>query len=73
MKIELGNVGIGEVFAYDGALFVSLPFNWEENAYKNLCIAVRNPFEYNSGDEYIFPEDTLVEFVTENSLKTLIP
>lgn len=70
--IEVGNVGIGGVFAYKDALFVVLPFNWEENKYKNLCIAVRNPFEYDTGNEYYFNENTMVKEIDKKDLKTLL-
>lgn len=70
--IEVGNIGIGGVFAYDDALFVVLPFNWEENKYKNLCIAVRNPFEYDTGNEYCFDENTMVKEIEKKDLKTLL-
>ena len=71
--IELGNVGVGDLFVYDGALFVVMPFNWEENKYKNLCIAVKNPFEYDKGNEYCFMETTMVQPITKTELKQFIP
>ena len=47
-RIEIGNIGIGGVFAYEDAIFVVMPFNWEENKYKNLCIADRKSTRLNS-------------------------
>lgn len=71
-RIEIGNVGIGGVFAYEDAIFVVMPFNWEENKYKNLCIAVRNPFDYDVGNEYYFNENTMVTEITKKDLKKLL-
>lgn len=70
--VEVGNVGIGNVFAYDDALFVVMPFNWEENKYNNLCIAVRNPFNYDVGNEYHFDEHTMVKEISQKDLKLLL-
>lgn len=70
--IEVGNVGIGKVFAYEDALFVVLPFNERDDKYYNLCIAVRNPFDYDVGNEYHFPEDTMVKEISVTDLKTLL-
>lgn len=70
--VEVGNVGIGNVFAYEDALFVVMPFNWEENKYNNLCIAVRNPFDYDVGNEYHFPENTRVKEISVKDLRTLL-
>lgn len=70
--VEVGNVGIGNVFAYDDALFVVMPFNWEENKYNNLCIAVRNPFDYDVGNEYHFDEHTMVKEISQKDLKLLL-
>lgn len=70
--IEVGNVGIGGVFAYKDALFVVLPFDWQENRYNNLCIAVRNPEEFDVGNEYYFEADTKVKEIEKKDLKTLL-
>jgi hypothetical protein len=70
--IEVGNVGIGGVFAYDGALFVVMPFDWDEYKYNNLCIAVRNHEEYDVGNEYHFLETTMVKEIDKKDLKTLL-
>lgn len=70
--IEVGNVGIGGVFAYEGALFVVMPFNWDEYKYNNLCIAVRNCEEYDVGNEYHFLETTMVKEIDKKDLKTLL-
>ena len=70
--VEVGNVGIGNVFAYEEALFVVMPFNWEENKYNNLCIAVRNQFDYDVGNEYHFDEHTMVKEISQTDLKKLL-
>lgn len=70
--VEIGNVGIGNVFAYEEALFVVMPFNWEENKYNNLCIAARNPFNYDVGNEYYFNEHTMVKEISQIELKKLL-
>lgn len=70
--VEVGNVGIGNVFAYEEALFVVMPFNWEENKYNNLCIAVKNPFDYDVGNEYHFDENTMVKEISQSDLKLLL-
>ncbi len=70
--IEVGNVGIGGVFAYDGALFVVMPFDWDKYKYNNLCIAVRNHEEYDVGNEYYFDPNTKVKEIEKKDLKTLL-
>lgn len=70
--VEIGNVGIGNVFAYEDALFVVMPFNQEEDRYNNLCIAVKNPFDYDVGNEYHFPESAMVKEISVTDLKSLL-
>ena len=72
IMVEVGNVGIGNVFAYEDALFVVMPFNWAEEKYYNLCIAVKNPFDYNVGNEYYFTDETMVKEISVKDLKTLL-
>lgn len=71
--IEVGNVGIGELFTYNGGLFVVLPYEWTEEKYYNLCICTRNHDDYNEGEKYWFNDNTQVEFVSSKDLKFLIP
>lgn len=71
--IEVGNVGIGEMFIHNGGLFVVLPFDWEEEKYFNLCVATRNHDEYDKGDKYFFDYYTMVTLVDEKALKDFIP
>lgn len=73
MKIEVGNVAVGELFAYNGGLFVVLPFDWEEEKYYNLCLATRNHDDYDQGEKYWFDENTMVEYVPSLLLKEFIP
>ena len=49
-----------------------MPFNWEENKYNNLCIAVRNPFDYDVGNEYHFDENTMVKEISQKDLRLLL-
>ena len=70
--VEVGNVGIGRCFAHEDALFVSMPFDWTKNKYKYLCIGVRNPFEYEVGNEYAFPQTLMVKEIEVRKVKTLL-
>lgn len=70
--LQVGNVGIGNCFVYNEALFVAMPFNWSENKYKYLCIAVKNPFDYDVGNEYCFDEHTMVKEIAQTDLKKLL-
>ena len=64
----VGDVGIGEVFVYNGGMFVSLPFDWRKRKCYNLCIATRN-YSYDVGDKYFFEYDVEVETITRDMLK----
>lgn len=69
---EVGNIRIGGVFAYEDAIFVVLPFNERDDKYYNLCIAVRNPFQYDVGNEYYFADEIMVKEISVTDLKTLL-
>lgn len=69
MMIQVGNVGVGKVFLYDGALFVVMPFDWDSEKYFNLCIASDNDESYEVGEYYDFKEVTEVEEVSSKALK----
>ena len=71
MMIELGNVGLGEVFSYDDSLFVVLPFDWEANKYLNICLYSANG-NYDKGDEYWFKETTMVNSIPVKKVKSLL-
>lgn len=73
MKIEVGNVAIGELFTYNGGLFVVLPFDYEEEKYYNLCLATRNHDDYDQGEKYWLDDNTMVEYVPSMLLKEFIP
>lgn len=73
MQIELGNVAVGELFTYNGGLFVVLPFDYEEEKYYNLCLATRNHDDYDTREKYYFDETIMVEFVSSMVLKQFIP
>ena len=68
----VGEIGIGEVFLYNKALFVVLPFDWETEVYYNLCIATRN-HDYRVGDKYEFEYCTEAKLITTARLKDFIP
>jgi len=70
--IEAGNIKIGGVFTYEDAIFVVLPFNERDEKYYNLCIAVRNPFQYDVGNEYYFADETMVKEISVKDLKSLL-
>ena len=71
MMIELGNVGIGEVFSYDESLFVVLPFDFSVDKYLNICLYSRNG-NYDKGDEYWFNENTMVNSISLAKVKILL-
>ena len=71
--MSLGSIGIGEMFAYDGALFVVLPYDWEDKCYYNVCVASINRPKYEPGDEMEFDDGTEVEYVAETKLIGFIP
>lgn len=70
---QVGNVGIGEMFLYNGSLFVVMPFDWEDEKYYNLCIATRNHDDYETGSLYWLDEKVEVVKVPNSDLKDLIP
>lgn len=71
--IEVGNVGIGEMFLYNGAVFVVMPFDWEDEKYYNLCVATRNHDDYDLGDKVWLDENTKVTPMPVARVKEFIP
>ena len=71
MMIELGNVGLGEVFSYDESLFVVLPFDFAVDKYLNICLYSAND-NYDRGSEYWFKESTMVNAIPTKKVKTLL-
>lgn len=71
MMIELGNVGLGEVFSHDESLFAVLPFDFAVDKYLNLCLYSRN-VNYDKGSEYWFDENTMVNSISLAKVKTLL-
>lgn len=70
---QVGNVGIGEMFLYNKAIFVVLPFDWEEEKYYNLCVATRNHDDYDIGDKIWLDEKEEVTYIPNCNIKDLIP
>ena len=55
MKMAIiGEIETGGVFLYNQALFVVLPFDWENGMCYNLCIATCNNDDYTIGRKYEF-------------------
>lgn len=71
MKIELGNVGLGELFSYDESVFAVLPFDFLANQYLNICLYSANG-EYDKGSEYWFNENTIVDSIPLAKVKKLL-
>ena len=71
MMIELGNVGLGEVFSHDESLFAVLPFDFAVDKYLNLCLYSPND-NYDRGSEYWFKESTMVNVIPTKKVKTLL-
>lgn len=69
---QVGNVGIGQIFMYNKAIFVVMPFDWEDEKYYNLCVASRN-CDYDIGDKMWLDEKEVVQCVPSCNLKDLIP
>lgn len=65
------DVEVGTMFIYEGALFVVLPFDWEEKKYFNLCISADENLKYDRGAKYFFDNLTEVTVVEEKKLKKL--
>lgn len=71
-KMALGNVGIGECFIYENALFVVEPFDYYINRYCNLCLASKNA-DFDEGESYEFDESIEVEYLdTRQTFRNLI-
>ena len=70
MMIEIGNVGLGEVFSHDESLFAVLPFDFAVDKYLNLSLYSRNG-NYDKGSEYWFDENTMVNSISLAKVKTL--
>ena len=73
--IQVGNVGIGEMFLYNGGMFVVMPFDWEDEKYYNLCVATRNhdDYGYDIGEKIWLDYEIEVEKVPMSDLKDFIP
>lgn len=70
---QVGNVGIGEMFLYNGAVFVVMPFDWENEKYYNLCVATRNHDDYEIGNKVWLDEKVAVKYVPVAQIKDFIP
>lgn len=70
--MKLANITQGEMFVYDGALFVVAPFDWEKWVYLNICVASRNE-NYCVGETYVFDSSTETTYITRAVLKDFIP
>jgi hypothetical protein len=70
---QVGNVGIGGMFLYNGAIFVVMPFDWEDEKYYNLCVATRNRDDYDIGDKMWLDEKVEVQYVPAARIKDFIP
>lgn len=69
------NIGVGELFIYNGTVFVVMPFNWEEEKYLNLCLlTVETDFNecYEKGEFYWIDEEIEVEKISQEKLKKLL-
>ena len=64
------DVAVGKMFKFMGALFVVMPFDWEEDAYLNVCVCSKNS-DYEVGGRYKFSDETLVVEVDEKLLEKL--
>lgn len=75
MKEMVGNVGVGELFIYNGTIFVVMPFNWEEERCLNLCLfTTKTVFDeyYEKGEFYWLDEEIEVEKISQEKLKKLL-
>ena len=64
------DVAVDKMFEFMGALFVVLPFDWEEDKYLNMCVWSKSPC-YEVGCKYEFFNDTSVVEVDEKLLEKL--
>lgn len=64
------DVAVGKMFEFMGALFVVLPFDWEEDKYLNMCVWSKSHC-YEVGCKYEFFNDTSVVEVDEKLLEKL--
>ena len=70
---QVGNVGIGEMFLYNGGMFVVMPFDWEDEKYYNLCVATRNYDDYDVGEKMWLDCKVEVNYVPVAQLRDFIP
>lgn len=70
--IRVGNVGVGQMFLYNGAVFVVMPFNCDDRKYYNLCIATRN-YDYGLGDQIWLDEMVEVQYISTSMVRDFIP
>ena len=64
------DVQVGGMFKFMGALFVVMPYDWEEDVYLNLCLFSKSP-SYKVGCKYSFFNDTPVIKVNKKTLENL--
>ena len=72
-KRMFGDVGFGEVFVFNGSVFVGTDdYNEDKKAYGSICILHNYYSEYERGFIYYF-EDTLeVEVIDNEKIKKLL-
>lgn len=69
----LGDIKIGNVFRYEGALFAVGAFDWDLDYYPNICLASRNP-KYDVGGYYQLNQSMEIdELISSQRLKDFIP
>ena len=64
------DVKVGAMFKFMGALFVVMPFDWEKDAYFNVCVWSKNS-NYETGCKYKFSDETSVIEVDAKLLEIL--
>lgn len=70
MKEIIYNVPLGGVFAYNNAIFVMCPFDFNANAYPSICIAEKNDC-YEVGEMFFLDDRAKCEIIEVAKLKEI--
>ena len=68
MEKRIYDVAVGEMFIFDGALFVISPFDVDEEKYLSLCLATKNP-EWEVSGNYWIDDEQVVSTIPQTLLE----
>jgi hypothetical protein len=70
MEKRIYDIAVGEMFTFNGALFVMSPFDPDEEKYLSLCVASSN-VNWEIGESYWIYDEEIGEIVSPQILQAL--